>query len=128
MRALAITVLVCGVAAAEPMPSGAIGVVTGGIAGTGPDAARVGAGVYAFGAQASWQPTTTENHLGWTIRWSTMFGKMSVGVVSIDSQPPTAIRMAITTKVYGRRNARRTIHIGPQFAPNRQNGEGSDVD
>ena len=64
----------CVRAAAEPMPSGAIGVVTGGVAGTGADAARIGAGFYPFGAQASWQPTTTERHLGWTIRWSTLFG------------------------------------------------------
>ena len=61
-------------ASAEPMPSGSIGLVTGSVAGTGADAARLGEGFYAFGAMASWQPTTTENHVGWTVRWSTLFG------------------------------------------------------
>ncbi len=74
MRALAIVIVVCATASAEPMPSGAIGVVTGGVAGTGADNATVGYGFYAFGAQASWQPTTTESHLGWTVRWATLFG------------------------------------------------------
>jgi hypothetical protein len=69
-------VLLAATASAEPMPSGAIGLVTGGVAGTGADAARVGAGFYDFGAQASWQPTTTESHIGWTVRWSTLFGIM----------------------------------------------------
>ena len=47
-----------------------------------------------------------------------MFGKMSVGVVRIDSTPPIAINMAMTTKVYGRRSAVRISHIdGTQCAP-----------
>lgn len=66
-------------AGAEPMPSGAIGLVSGGVAGTGADAARVGAGYIPFGAQASWQPTTTENHIGWTLRWATLFSWMYGG-------------------------------------------------
>jgi|SRR5260370_19460887 hypothetical protein len=40
-----------------------------------------------------------------------MFGKISVGVRTIASIPIMRISMAITTKVYGRRNASRTIHI-----------------
>jgi hypothetical protein len=38
-------------------------------------------------------------------------GKMSVGVARIDSTPPNAINMAITTKVYGRRSAVLISHI-----------------
>src|SRR5436853_5313961 len=40
-----------------------------------------------------------------------MLGKMSIGVRAIVSAPPIAMRNAITMKVYGRRRARRTIHI-----------------
>jgi hypothetical protein len=44
-----------------------------------------------------------------------MYGKISVGVVTIDSPPMMAIRIAITMKVYGRRSASRTIHIVRTF-------------
>src|SRR5260370_29839084 len=44
-----------------------------------------------------------------------IFGKISVGVRTIASIPIMRISMAITAKVYGRRNARRTIHI--EFRP-----------
>src|ERR1700681_3141959 len=40
-----------------------------------------------------------------------MFGKMSVGIVTIDRSPSTAISSATTTNVYGRRRASRTIHM-----------------
>ncbi|HEY3807142.1 MAG TPA: hypothetical protein VGL61_31285 [Kofleriaceae bacterium] len=106
MRALALAaalaagvVLASGAALAEPLPSGAIGVVTGGVAGTGADNATMGYGFYAFGAQASWQPTTTENHLGWTIRWSTMFGILYGGnAARIDSSLRT-VQMDFTAGV-----------------------------
>src|SRR5258706_5250203 len=38
-------------------------------------------------------------------------GKMSVGIRAIEIAPPIAISSAITMKVYGRRRARRTIHM-----------------
>src|SRR5207247_1530010 len=38
-------------------------------------------------------------------------GKMSTGVRAMVSTPPMAISIAITMNVYGRRRARRTIHI-----------------
>src|SRR6185295_14714991 len=38
-------------------------------------------------------------------------GKMSTGVRAMVRTPPMAIRSAITMNVYGRRRARRTIHI-----------------
>ncbi len=68
----------CGVAQAEPLPSGAIGVTAGTISGAGADTKRLGYGP-AFGAQVSWQPTTTERRWGWTLRWSTLFGLMYTG-------------------------------------------------
>src|SRR5580698_2908638 len=40
-----------------------------------------------------------------------MFGKMSVGIVTIDRSPSTAISSATTTNVYGRRRASRTVHM-----------------
>src|SRR6267143_3241394 len=40
-----------------------------------------------------------------------MRGKMSMGMVTMDSPPMTAINMASTTNVYGRRRASPTIHM-----------------
>src|SRR5687767_8466568 len=45
-------------------------------------------------------------------------GKMSIGVLRIDSPPPNAIKSAITTNVYGLPSAVRISHIeGYQCAP-----------
>jgi hypothetical protein len=84
MRALLVVAAVAigGSAAADPLPSGAIGIVTGAISGTGADAKRIGAGYYQFGAQASWQPTTTERRWGWTVRWAALFGVLYGGSAS----------------------------------------------
>ena len=40
-----------------------------------------------------------------------MSGKMSVGIRRIVKTPTSTISIAITTKVYGRRSASRTIHM-----------------
>jgi len=40
-----------------------------------------------------------------------MFGKISIGVVYTASVPRIRISKDITTKVYGLRRAKRTIHI-----------------
>src|SRR3984893_9770509 len=40
-----------------------------------------------------------------------MRGKMSMGMVTMDSTPMTAINRASTTNVYGRARASRTIHM-----------------
>ena len=89
MRALVVAVLLASTAAqAEPnasgaeLPKGAIGVTTGFVAGTGADNKRIGDGFYEFGAQASWQPMTTEMRWGLTIRWAAMFGLMYGGSAS----------------------------------------------
>src|SRR2546426_237250 len=44
-------------------------------------------------------------------------GKMSVGVVTIAKTPRSTIASPMTTKVYGRRSASRTIHIEPGLPP-----------
>ena len=43
-------------------------------------------------------------------------GKMSTAVRAMVSTPPMAISIAITMNVYGRRSARRTIHIAQPMA------------
>ncbi len=79
MRALvaaAAVVVLASPAAADPMPSGSLGIVTGIVAGTGADAKRLGVGIYQYGAQASWQPMSTDRAYGYTLRWSTMLGRL----------------------------------------------------
>jgi hypothetical protein len=95
MRALAafVIVLACSSAHAEPLPPGTIGPLTGALAGTGADAKRIGYGVYSFGLQASWQPTSTERSYGWTIRWSTMFGRLYNGSAAQISDPLLTVQM-----------------------------------
>jgi hypothetical protein len=78
MRLLLAIVLVASTAAADPLPSGALGLVTGGTGGTGADAKRIGFG-YTFGFQAAWQPMTTDRRWGWALRWATMFGNLYGG-------------------------------------------------
>jgi hypothetical protein len=74
---------VAGTAAAEPLPSGSIGLVGGAASGTGVDANRLGFG-YQLGAQAAWQPMSTENRIGWAIKWSFVFGTMyDAGAASV---------------------------------------------
>lgn len=75
--ALAVAALACPAAAlAEPLPSGSLGIVTGIVAGTGADAKRLGVGWYMYGGQAAWQPTSTDRPYGYTVRWSTMLGRL----------------------------------------------------
>lgn len=61
---------------AEPLPSGSMGVLFGAGAGTGQYAHELGRGYYQFGGQAAWQPMTTEQRIGWSIKWSFVFGTM----------------------------------------------------
>ena len=100
MRAVGLVAIVALVlptaAPADPLPSGAIGVVTGAVGGTGADAKRLGAGYYQFGMQASWQPTTTERRLGWTLRWATLFGSMYGGTASHIESALHTVEMDLT--------------------------------
>ena len=83
MRALVAIAVALGLgattAAAEPLPSGSLGVMFGAVGGTGADAKHVGFGYYQFGAQAQWQPMSTERRFGWGLRWSFVFGTMYGG-------------------------------------------------
>jgi hypothetical protein len=100
VRALAVAVLLAStVARAEPLPSGAIGVTTGAVAGTGADNKRVGAGFYEFGAQASYQPMNTEHRLGFTIRWAAMFGLMYGGSASHIDTTLRTVEMDLTAGI-----------------------------
>lgn len=77
MRALvaAAAVTLASSAAAENLPSGALGVVGGVPAGTGADAKLMGVG-YQYGLQASWQPTSSDRAYGYTVRWATLIGSL----------------------------------------------------
>ena len=48
-----------------------------------------------------------------------MFGNTSVGVLSTDFVPNNTIKIARTTKVYGRRKAMRTIWFMPEVCQKR---------
>jgi hypothetical protein len=63
-------------ARAEPLPSGSLGVLFGGGAGTGRYARSLGVGYYQFGAQATWQPMRTERRVAWSLKWQFVFGRM----------------------------------------------------
>lgn len=75
VAAVVVALALASPAAADPMPSGSLGLVTGVIAGTGADAKRLGVG-YQYGARASWQPTSTDRSYGYTVRWSTLLGRL----------------------------------------------------
>lgn len=62
-------------AVAEPLPPGSLGVIAGATAGAGEDARSLGYG-YVIGAQAAWQPMSTERGVGFSAKWSTVFGTM----------------------------------------------------
>lgn len=97
MRALAVALLLAATAArADKLPSSAIGLTTGVVAGTGADNKRVGFGFYELGAQASWQPTSTESSLGLTIRWATMLGLMYGGSASHIDTTLRTVEMDLT--------------------------------
>ncbi len=63
-----------GRARAEDLPSGSMGLLLGGFAGTGADAKRLGFGyVDPFSFFSAWHPMTTEKRVGWELRWNTIF-------------------------------------------------------
>jgi hypothetical protein len=83
-------------AAADPMPSGSLGIVTGIVSGTGADAKRLGAGWYQYGGQASWQPTTTDRAWGYTVRAATMLGKLYGGKAAQIEDTLHTVQMDLT--------------------------------
>ena len=63
------------IAGAESLPPGSIGLAGALASGTFADASRLGYG-YQLGAQAAYQPMRTENRLGFSLKWSFVFGTM----------------------------------------------------
>lgn len=81
MRAAAVLALCAAGLAAAParadsLPSGSLGIMFGAGGGTGQYARSLGIGYYQFGAQAAWQPMTTDRRLGYSLKWSFVFGTM----------------------------------------------------
>jgi hypothetical protein len=56
-------------ATAEPLPPYSLGAFIGGTSGTGADARRLGYGPV-WGVHAAWQPMSTEQRLGWSLKWT----------------------------------------------------------
>lgn len=74
MRVLVPLLLLSHTASAEPLPSGSMGLLLGGFAGTGADAKQLGFGYLdPFSFFAAWHPMTTEKRVGWELRWTTIF-------------------------------------------------------
>jgi hypothetical protein len=121
MKALLVAAVVAMAAPAhaEKLPEGAIGVFTGIVAGTGADQKRIGTGWYYLGAQAAWQPMTTEQRAGLTIRWSTMFGYMYGGSASHIDTTLRTVQMDLTIGVRVRpwQSVKRylTLRAGPEL-------------
>ena len=75
MRAALALLLVASSVAADPLPPGSLGIVSGAVSGTGADAKNLGFG-YLLGGQAAWQPMDTNDRVNWTAKWSAVFGTM----------------------------------------------------
>ena len=74
--ALIVAVTASAPARADSHASGSLGVMAGAGAGTGQYARKLGAGYHQFGGQAMWQPMTTTQRIGWSLKWSVLFGTM----------------------------------------------------
>lgn len=62
-------------AAADPLPTGSLGIVSGAVSGTGADAKNLGFG-YLLGGSAAWQPMDSSDRINWSAKWSAVFGTM----------------------------------------------------
>src|SRR6267142_6877520 len=100
MRArLAMAVLVAaGTARAEPLPPGSLEGLFGGTSGAGADAKRLGYG-YVVGVEASYQPISTEQRIGFAVRWSTLFGGMYNGNAEKVNPPLRTVQMDLTAGI-----------------------------
>jgi len=59
-------------AESDRLPSTSLGVTTGVVAGAGPSAKPLGVG-FALGFAAALQPMRSDQRLGWSLRWSSLF-------------------------------------------------------
>jgi len=99
MRAIVTAMLLAaGAAHAEPLPAGSIEVVAGMTSGAGADAKKLGYG-YVVGAEASWQPMSTERRVGLAVRWSTLFGGLYDGTAENVNPPLRTVQMDLTAGV-----------------------------
>jgi hypothetical protein len=121
MRALVATCALWFAAAparAESLPPGSIGLVGALASGTFADASRLGYG-YQLGAQAAYQPMRTENRLGFSLKWSFVFGTMysadsaRVGNELLTFQMDLMAGLRIRPGVSATRYL--TVRVGPQL-------------
>lgn len=98
MRWLLAIALLATAAAADPLPSGSIGLVGGGESGTGADAKVIGFG-YNVGLMAAWQPMNTDRHIGWAVRWATLFGGLYTGSAAQIESTLRTVHMDFTAGV-----------------------------
>lgn len=96
VAAIALRALSVQVAHGEPLPAAAFEIIPGGVsAGAGADAKTLGVG-YIFGAEAAWQPMSTERRWGWTLRWATLFGRLWDGSAQQVNPPLLTVQMDVT--------------------------------
>jgi hypothetical protein len=111
------TALVARSAAAEPLPAGSIGPIVGATSGTGADANHLGFGSE-LGGYAAWQPMTTDQRVGWALRWSTVFGYLfDADAARIDDRLRT-VEMDFTAGLRvrpGRQGRYLTLRGGAEF-------------
>jgi hypothetical protein len=87
-------------AAADPHPAGSLGATIGGNAGLDSAGAAMGRGVQ-YGVAASWQPMGQTRRVGWSTRWSTVFGyqvgaeaaKLSSRLRTVQMELGTGVRL-----------------------------------
>ena len=87
-----------GTARAEPLPPGSLEGLFGGTSGAGADAKRLGYG-YVVGVEASYQPISTEQRIGFAVRWSTLFGGMYNGNAEKVNPPLRTVQMDLTAGI-----------------------------
>jgi len=118
LLAVALLLAAGGPARAEELPPGSIGLVGALASGTFADASRLGYG-YQVGAQAAWQPMFTENRLGFSVKWSFVFGTMySANAARVGDELLTfQMDVMVGLRMRPGSNATRylTVRAGPQL-------------
>lgn len=106
-----------GRATAEALPSGSMGLLLGGFAGTGADAKQLGFGyVEPLSFHAAWHPMATERRVGWELRWNTIFTThYSARAAQVDDLQIMQMDLSAGVRVRPAANPRRylTLRGGP---------------